>query len=189
MIPVNEKADARAQEMLKKANAMTRPVDLKPILDKLRLELRISPMSETYSGFLAIDKRMIVVNERHPEVQRRFTAAHEIGHYDLHRGDRDPADMFVNWTDYFRGDDKQEVYFRHRLFGPADCRMEVEADAYAAGLLMPETLLEQYLEQNADKIDLSKPEGAKMAAQAFNVSRLAMGYRLSNLGLAARPTR
>ena len=188
MIPVNEKADTQAQEMLKRANAMTRPVDLKPILDKLRLELRLSPMSEEYSGFLAVDKRMIVVNERHPKVQQRFTVAHEIGHYDLHRGDRDSTGMFVNWTDYFRGDDKQEVHYR-RQFGPADYRMEVEADAYAAGLLMPKTLLEQYLEQNAGKIDLSKPEGTKMVAQAFNVSRLAMGYRLSNLGLAARPTR
>ena len=189
MIPVNEKAEARAQEMLEKANAMTRPVDLKPILDMLKLELRLSPMGEEYSGFLAADKRMIVVNERHPKVRQRFTVAHEIGHYDLHCGGRNSAGLFVDRADYFRDDDKQEVYFRHHRFGPADYRMETEANAYAAGLLMPEKLLEQYLEQNAGKIDLSKPEGAKRVAQAFNVSRLAMGYRLSNLGLAARPAR
>lgn len=188
MIPVNEKAEAKAHEMLERANAMTRPVDLKPILDKLKLELRLNPMGNGYSGYLAIDKRVLVVNRSHPPVWRRFTIAHEIGHYDLHRRERDAAEVFVNRTDYFRGEQK-EVYFRSSRFGAADLRMEVEANAYAAGLLMPEKLLEQYLEQNAGKIDLLKPEGAKRVAQAFNVSRLAMGYRLSNLGLAARPAR
>ena len=188
MLPVNEKAEAKAQEMLEKANAMTRPVDLKPILDKLKLELRLNPMADVYSGYLAIDKRVIVINRSHSPVRRRFTIAHEIGHYDLHRRKRDVAEVFVDRTDYFR-DEQEEVYFRSSQFGAADLRMEVEANAYAAGLLMPEKLLEQYLEQNAGKIDLTKPEGIKRIAQAFNVSRLAMGYRLSNLGLAARPTR
>lgn len=186
MIPVNEEVDARAQEMLRKANAMTRPVDLKPILDKLKLELRLNPMADGYSGYLAISERVIVVNKFHPPVRRRFTIAHEIGHYDLHRRERDAADVFIDRTDYF-GDGQEEVYFRSSQLGAADYRMEVEANAYAAGLLMPETLLEQYLEQNAGKIDLSKPDGVKTVAQAFNVSRLAMGYRLSNLGLAPRP--
>lgn len=186
MIPVNEKAEDRAREMLEKTHALTRPVDLRRILAALKLELRISPMNEAYSGYLAVDKRMIVVNERHPEVRRRFTVAHEIGHYDLHRKGRDSADMFVDRADYFQDDDKREVYYRHHHFGPADYRMEVEANAYAAGLLMPEKLLEQYLEQNANNIDLSKPEGVQMAADAFRVSRLAMGYRLRNLGLGAR---
>ena len=188
MIPVNEKAEARAQEMLERANAMTRPVDLKPILDELGLELRLNPMGDGYSGYLAVDKRVLVVNRSHPPVRRRFTIAHEIGHYDLHRRERDADDVFLDRTDYFR-EEHEEVYFRSNQFGAADLRMEVEANAYAAGLLMPEKLLEQYLEQNAGKIDLSKPEGTKRIAQAFNVSQLAMGYRLSNLGLAARPTR
>lgn len=122
MIPVNEKVEAKAQEMLERANAMTRPVDLKPILDKLKLELMLNPMGEEYSGFLAADKRLIVVNERHPKVRQRFTVAHEIGHYDLHCGGRNSADMFVDRIDYFRDDDKQEVYFRRHRFGPADYR-------------------------------------------------------------------
>lgn len=188
MIPVNEKAEARAQEMLERANAMTRPVDLKPILDELKLELMLNPMADGYSGYLAIDKRVLVVNKFHPPVRRRFTIAHEIGHYDLHRREQDADYVFLDRNDYFR-DGQEEVYFRSSQLGAADYRMEVEANAYAAALLMPEKLLEQYLEQNAGKIDLSKPEGTKKIAQAFNVSRLAMGYRLSNLGLAPRPTR
>ena len=186
MIPVNERADDRAREMLEKTDALSQPVDLRRILDALELELRISPMSEAYSGFLAVDKRMIVVNERHPEVRRRFTVAHEIGHYDLHRGDRDPADMFVDRTDYFRDDSKQEVYFRRHRLDPIDYRMEVEANAYAAGLLMPKKLLGPYLEQNADKIDLTEARGVQTVADAFRVSRVAMGYRLRNLGHRVR---
>ena len=186
MIPVNEKVDDRARKMLEDTNALSLPVDLDKILAALELELRINPMGEEYSGFLAVDKHMIVVNERHPHVRRRFTIAHEIGHYDLHRRDRDPADVFVDRAAYFGDEDEREVYFRHNRLGIADYRMEAEANAYAAGLLMPKELLDRYLEQHADKIDLSKAEDIRMVAEAFDVSWPAMGYRLRNFGFGVR---
>ena len=184
MIPVNETIDRKARDMLKKANALAQPVDLKRILGELKLELRVRPMEEEYSGFLAVDKRVIVANKLHPPVRRRFTIAHEIGHYDLHRRNQDTANVFIDRTAYFHNE--QEVYFRGDQLGVADYRMEVEANAYAAGLLMPRELLEQYLNQHSDKINLSKSESIRVLAEEFEVSRLAMGYRLHNLGFIVR---
>lgn len=185
MTPNNEIIDGKARNMLEKACALAQPVDLALVLDKLELELRVNPMEEEYSGFLAVDKRMIVVNELHPAVRQRFTIAHEIGHYDLHRSDQDAADVFIDRTTDF--DNEQETYFRRSQLSAADYRMEAEANAYAAGLLMPRELLERYLDRHLGEIDLSKTEGIEMVAEAFDVSRIAMGYRLRNLNLIARP--
>lgn len=184
MTPINETIDGKARNMLEKACALAQPVDLDRVLDKLELELRFSPMEEEYSGFLAVDKRVIVVNELHPAVRQRFTIAHEIGHYDLHRNDQDATDVFIDRTTYF--DNEQEMYFRRSQLDAADYRMETEANAYAAGLLMPRELLERYLDQHSGEIDLSKTEGIEVIAEAFSVSRIAMGYRLRNLNLIAR---
>ena len=184
MISINEKIDEKARKMLEKTRALAQPVDLGQVLDELELELRVRPMEEEYSGFLAVDKRVIVVNKLHPAVRRRFTIAHEIGHYDLHRRDQDTTNVFIDRTAYFHNE--HEVYFRRDQLGAADYRMEMEANAYAAGLLMPRELLERYLDQHSDKIDLSKSESIRVIAEEFDVSRIAMGYRLHNLGFIVR---
>ena len=184
MTPISETIEGKARDLLEKAGALTQPVDLGRVLDKLELELRVNPMGEEYSGFLVVDKRVIVVNEFHPAVRRRFTIAHEIGHYDLHRGDQDATDVFIDRTAYF--DNEQEVYFRRNQLNAADYRMEAEANAYAASLLMPRELLERYLAQHSGKIDFSKSKGIGVLAEAFGVSRIAMGYRLRNLNLMVR---
>ena len=59
--------------------------------------------------------------------------------------------------------------------------MELEANAFAAGLLMPEVLLDEYLEKHSH-LDLEKPTDIKALAEEFEVSRPAMEYRLKNLG-------
>lgn len=184
MTPISETIEGKARNLLEKAGALTQPVDLDRVLDKLGLELRVNPMDEEYSGFLVVDKRIIAVNELHPEVRQRFTIAHEIGHYDLHRSDQDAADVFIDRTTNF--DNEHEVYFRRHQLIAADYRMEAEANAYAAGLLMPRELLERYLEQHSGKIDFSKSEGIRVLAEKFGVSRIAMGYRLRNLNLMVR---
>ena len=184
MTPISETIEGKARDLLEKAGALAQPVDLDRVLDKLGLELRVNPMDEEYSGFLVVDKRVIAVNELHPAVRQRFTIAHEIGHYDLHRGDQDAADVFIDRTAYF--DNEPEVYFRRHQLSAADYRMEAEANAYAAGLLMPRELLERYLEQHSGKTDFSNSEGIGVLAEEFDVSRIAMGYRLRNLNLMVR---
>lgn len=165
------KIEEQATRLLHKANAFALPVNLSRILDYLKLRLVAKPMEQEYSGFLAVEKGVIAVNSRHAPVRQRFTVAHEIGHYHLHRKHQNTGPVFIDRTVYFRGD---------TLEG-ADREMELEANAYAARLLMPHLLLRQYFEAHAT-VDLSQTSNIKLLADEFNVSRDAMKFRLQNLG-------
>lgn len=99
-------------------------------------------------GSYAID-----VNARHNERRRRFTIAHEIAHYVLHR--------------HLIGDEMLDDYlYRSGLSNSA----EWEANALAADILMPRHL-----------ISLARSKGIQNIpdlAEAFNVSESAMSIRL-----------
>lgn len=92
-------------------------------------------------------------------VRRRFTVAHELGHFVLGHGDRprDDAKSFgVNVTD----------------------PQERAANRFAAELLMPAAALRRL-------VGTATLSSIEELAQAFAVSKVAMGYRLSNLQLVA----
>jgi len=169
-----ERIDKAARRLLEQSQALALPVNLDAIADFLGLTVLTKPLEEEYSGFLAVAEKTIVVNSQHSPVRRRFTAAHEIGHYQLHRKKKPNLPAFIDRAVYFRrvsGDGGNEV----------DRRMEMEANAFAAGLLMPECLLEEYLDKHPD-VDLGQTAGIKQMADEFDVSRPAMEYRLRNLG-------
>ena len=163
--------DKKAENLLKLSNALAQPVNLRKVLEHLKITAHKKELEDEYSGFLAIKEKTIVVNLRHARVRRRFTIAHEIGHYQLHQRERDNIPAFIDRT----------VYFRKGNFNNTSHLMEMEANAYAAGLLMPEILLDQYLEKHP-QLDLEKTADIKMLAEEFEVSRPAMDYRLRNLG-------
>lgn len=161
----------RAQKLLEKSKALALPVDLSKVADYLNLTVSQKPLEDEYSGFLAVKEKTIVVNSCHAEVRRRFTIAHEIGHYQLHRREKASQTVFIDRTVYFRKGDVKNT----------DYQMEMEANAYAAGMLMPEILLDEYLEKHF-RLDLEKSADIKMIAEEFEVSRAAMEFRLKNLG-------
>ena len=163
--------DENAKKLLEKANALVQPVDLKQVVKYLKLSVNEKPLENEYSGFLAVKEKTIVVNLRHAPVRRRFTIAHEIGHYQLHRKQTGDTPVFIDRT----------VYYRKNNMDGIDHLMELEANAYAAGLLMPEVLLDEFLEKHPH-LDLEKSTDIKTLTQEFEVSRPAMEYRLKNLG-------
>ena len=59
--------------------------------------------------------------------------------------------------------------------------MEIEANAFASSLLMPEKLVRDYVRQMSEK-DLFDWQVEDLA-EAFNVSEQAMTIRLTTLGL------
>ena len=93
-------------------------------------------------------------------MRRRFTIAHEIGHYVLHAPGATGA-VFCRVTD--SPEAPQQL-------------IERQANRFAAELLMPEDLIRS----EAARLG---PECAVMA-ELFQVSTPAMGWRLYNLGLA-----
>ena len=171
MTDVYKGIDRKAQKLLEQSDALAQPVDLDQVVGHLDLSIEETPLEGEYSGFLAVKEKTIVVNSRHSPVRRRFTIAHEIGHYQLHKRGRADTSVFIDRTVYFRKDDADGI----------DYRMEMEANVYAAGLLMPEVLLDEYLDKHP-RLDLDKPADIKTLAEEFEVSRPAMEYRLKNLG-------
>ena len=104
--------------------------------------------------------------------RRRFTIAHEIGHWVLHRDDI--ADLVVTRTIGYVPSDPAKAST------PEEIR-EREANRFAAELLMPE-----------DRIHAAVgSHGADVVAQAerFQVSALSMAWRLFTYGYVTRRPR
>lgn len=107
------------------------------------------------------DDSTIYVNREDSEERKRFTIAHEIAHFILHKNDGSRS-----YVDY-----RQPLeYYKD----PIDLKKEVQANMLAAALLMPVELVEKEWKINPDIDDL---------AQVFHVSRRAVTIRLETLGL------
>jgi predicted transcriptional regulator len=151
----------QASRLLETAGVAREPVSLRDVVSALNLEL-VQKTREPFSCEAALepmgDTRAIVLNGAADERRRRFTIAHEIGHFMLHPGRLRPE--------------------RDGLVNEAMRAEEREADAFAAELLMPEHLVRQAVaEQGADKV---------LLADRFQVSTRAMEVRLRRLGVLAR---
>jgi Zn-dependent peptidase ImmA (M78 family) len=107
----------------------------------------------------------ILVNVDDRPQRKRFTVAHELGHYLLHlkAGSGEYVDPEDNFRTYFEPTDWTE-----------ERRKEWEANAFAAALLMPEPTVRTMWER------IRNIEGM---AEWFQVSKEAMTYRLETLGL------
>lgn len=112
-----------------------------------------------FSGYFEMRGKTPIIefNMMDPTVRRRFTVAHELGHYTLgHRNA--PRDSPSN--------------FGASIGDP----LEREANQFAAELLMPADTLRTL-------VNSGRMESVDQLARVFLVSKVAMGYRLTNLGL------
>jgi Zn-dependent peptidase ImmA (M78 family) len=137
------------------------PTDVARAADALGLKVYALELPKGISGILKHDRSystpseyVIFVDSKEPAVRQRFTAAHEIGHFLLHR-------------DSIHG--KVEDNYLLRAHGMSN-RQEVEANEFAADLLMPWQLINQAMDSGITSVD--------DLANHFKVSRLAMGIRL-----------
>lgn len=116
----------------------------------------------------------IVVNRANALLRKRFTVAHELGHLLMHNFTTPHADA----VSAFR------VRYRDSLSSDGSVLEEIEANQFAAELLMPEELLIPRLRDLG--FDYASEEGEsqeKLArlARSFGVSQQALQIRLSNL--------
>jgi Zn-dependent peptidase ImmA (M78 family) len=110
----------------------------------------------------------IYVNADDPPVRKRFTIAHELGHFALHLASGDIE--FIDTADSFRTAADPDADWTPTR------RQEWEANVFAAALLMPEPLVRRQWPEIQDAAGM---------ARWFQVSQLAMAIRLQELGLAA----
>ncbi|MDE0041060.1 MAG: ImmA/IrrE family metallo-endopeptidase, partial [Candidatus Poribacteria bacterium] len=100
----------------------------------------------------------------------RFTLAHECGHFLLHK--REIAkEVHV--------DKAFPMLMRDSMSAMGISEMEMEANLFAAELLMPAALISEELESNP--IDIDEEDAIDELARRFKVSQSAMRFRLGNL--------
>jgi len=148
--PESRAAIARAHE-----NA---PVNVAQVAADLGVRAYAEPLPAGVSGKLYRDMSArsgwsLSVNNREVGTRQRFTAAHELGHFLLHRG-------LVNESVV------DDTYYRSGL----SSRQETEANEFAADLLMPWSLIQ--------KLTAAGVTTAEGLAEALQVSQVAMNIRL-----------
>lgn len=145
------------------------PVDLQAIFRELGIAYEPMWMDEA-SGSITRngDKFTVSVNSLESDTRQRFTAAHELAHYLLHRdlmGDGKKMHRHID-TLYAGGDQGGDVIFKRSH--------EIEANRIAAQIVMPAALL---------KAKFAATPNAAALANEFGVSKAAMEIRLKTLGL------
>lgn len=161
--------DPRAPELLRRYLAAfpcaAVPVPVEDIAeDLLGLRVRVDSGMGALSGALLPAHRLIRVNADEPPDRRRFTVAHEIGHWVVHCAEqRERAPIMCRSVE---------------TPGARDVR-EREANVFAADLLMPEDAVR-------GRFDTVGPH-AEPLAHTFGVSVDAMRWRLYNLDLGPHP--
>ena len=126
------------------------------------IDVRYEQMDPNQSGSFkyANNKWIIGVNKNHHPNRQKFTLAHELAHYVLHK---EKNVEFVD-TIFFRNNETDST--------------EYMANEFAAKLLMPEDKVRTLINQGIKNIGI--------LAQEFGVSASAMKYRVISLGYKMR---
>lgn len=122
------------------------------------IEIRYISLSKGISGILNQEngKWIMSINQDDNPKRQRFTLAHELGHYILHKNKNDSFEDSV----FFRGEEKTSI--------------EYAANQFAATLLMPDKKVRSLI--------LSGTKAVKDLAESFGVSIPAMKFKLTELG-------
>lgn len=151
------------------------PIDVEIVAERLGLNIAFADLGPDVSGLLISkgDAAGIAIQATDHPNRRRFTIAHEIGHYYL-RHQFDPG---------------EHVHVDHgHAITPRDSRSsagvdlkEIEANQFAACLLMPSKILEARIRELRAGAPLRDSHIVRLADE-FEVSEQAMTIRLSTLG-------
>jgi hypothetical protein len=173
------RARREAQRLLREAGIKTTRVPVDKIAAEYA-EIHERHLEEDIAGMLVPlpeppgQKRWaIVLNENHSKTRKRFTLAHELGHLILHGYTTAHADgPFL-------------VRFRDARSSDGSVREEIEANEFAAELLMPNEMLIERLRSHrleyAPFDDEASGRIIKEIAKEFDVSKAALQIRLANL--------
>ena len=146
-----------------KIGISTNPIDIKSVIEKIfKIHIYETDLGKEVSGFL--EKKgatwEIYLNKYESEVRKRFTLAHELGHYIYHRNKYAESGKYLHDNIYFRAEQNMS-------------EDEIKANEFAASLLMPEEAFKNAVKSGCRKIiDL---------AGKFNVSTAAVKYRAYKL--------
>ncbi len=136
------------------------PVRVGALANALGLKVVQAALPLNISGMIQPDgdnSFIIKVNRFEPKERQRFTIAHEIAHFLLHR-------------DKIKSGVVDSVLYRSSL----SSRIEAEANRLAADIVMPAEAVKKFSQKYQIQTD---KERVAMLAETFNVSKQAMGIR------------
>ena len=161
--------ERRAKEILVQHGLFAVPVDPIDLASKLGISVHNAKFADdSLAGLIAkrAGHAQILVEQSDPPYRKRFSIAHELGHHFLHLpNDGQIVDKRV---DMFREKQPTAAAWSEQR------NREIEANWFAASLLMPEELVRELWAENPSVI---------VMARLFNVSQEAMGYRIDSLDL------
>lgn len=148
------------------------PIDLNSIAGDLNAKIIPNDLDAAQLSGFAFHKdgsRIIGVNSNESERRQRFTIAHELGHLFLHNS------KTVNY------DKGGVMMFRDNHSSSGSDIKEIEANRFAAELLMPERSIRKDTTE-LGAFDLVNDTGViATLAEKYNVSEQAMSIRLTTL--------
>lgn len=147
------------------------PVNPYEVAEACGLEVVGRELEDSVSGMLILDgnRGAIGVNRSHHPNRQRFTIAHELGHYLLHA---EVARVFI---------DGSGVFYRNPTSAEGTERQEIEANSFAAELLMPEAVLRERVGNHP--VDGHDDVLIRKIADEFCVSSQALTIRLTRIQL------
>jgi len=111
----------------------------------------------------------ILVNTNKSDARQHFTVAHELAHYFLHQDTLRAEQGIVDGEESLDG-----PKILYRLDDAASKHLEIEANNFAASLIMPADLVRRAWDAT---------HSIQESARIFSVSPVAMSIRLTKLGL------
>ncbi len=140
----------------------TIPLDAKGVAEKLGIRVEYISLKEGLSGILYKDKEsnswVLHVNKEHHPNRQRYTIAHELGHFCLHR--------------HLKQRFEDKIFFR----GGEPNKPEWQANEFASSILMPEREFKDMIRSGVRNVE--------ELAKEFQVSTLALRIRAKNIGLS-----
>lgn len=160
------KIESITWKLLKDNDLRHEPINVNALAKFLDVQVSYERIEDEISAMLLIEnkKANIVVNSSHHRNRKRFSLAHELGHFVLHASDKDS--LFIDRS-----------FFRNKISSIGESRQEIEANAFAGALLMPKLLIDKSIPES-ENAEIDTVRLAKM----FEVSVDAMAIRLIKLG-------
>ncbi|MXO31613.1 ImmA/IrrE family metallo-endopeptidase [Apibacter sp. B2912] len=166
---INHRIEKITFEILKKLRIKkVEDINLFRISENLGIDVKGEDMNSDISGIFVVKESNAYIryNNTESEVRQRFTIAHELGHFVLHK---DIIPLFI--------DRDEKIMYRNSESTTGEIRKEREANSFAASLLMPI----DFIKYEINKVPLYE-DNVPYLAEKFKVSEQAMIFRLANLG-------
>jgi Zn-dependent peptidase ImmA (M78 family) len=169
-----QRARNAARRVLDQQGVRSAPIPIEKIAVEYATIMSRSLRDEVSGMLIPVDGGwVIVVNRDESPVRQRFTLAHELGHLVLRHYTAPHADR------------RYRVRFRDKESAKGSVFEEIEANQFAAALLMPQDLLTAKLLEVGFEYHPDDEESSQLkeVARHFRVSTQALSIRLSALQL------